>query len=95
MGEEKKVWTRDELNEIFNKYTLVKIVFNKLDGTERVMRATRNGQHIPMEHWPVYDGVVARHDMQVNVKVFDIDAKGWRTIRPESVLTVESLGEEV
>lgn len=62
------------------------ITFVKKDGTVRSLRGTRNLDLIPKKYHP--KGNKPEH-LQL-VTVFDLDAKGWRSFYPQSVLSVEN-----
>jgi hypothetical protein len=61
------------------------ITFTKQDGTVRVLRGTRNLDLIPKKYHPKGN----KPDHLTLVTVFDLDAKGWRSFYPQSVLSVE------
>lgn len=66
-------------NELLKKLSseVVTVTFIKKDGTERVMRCTKNLNLIPTEHQPKGESSVeAKED---NVRVFDIEKQGWRS----------------
>lgn len=68
------------------KEGLVKIVFEKKDGTDREMICTLKPSIIS-EYW-----ISAESRMKFNesvLPVFDLDAKGWRSFRWESLKTYD------
>jgi Fe2+ transport system protein B len=72
------------------KNGVVTVVFEKKDGTERIMRATLYDQYIP-QVLSEYDGQEAKPAKQLNddvQTVWDIDARGWRSFRYDSVKTL-------
>lgn len=60
------------------------VTFTKVDGTERTMKCTKNFDLIPSDKVPSGTGTVAKQGV---ISVFDIEANGWRSFRPESVIT--------
>ena len=84
---------------LVNKYELVEdlkngvvtVIFEKVDGTERTMRATLSDLYVPQVEPAMlseYDGQVPKNAKQLNDNVqavWDIDAGGWRSFRIDSV----------
>ena len=66
----------------------VTVTFTKKDGSERVMRCTRNFNLIPESAQPKGSPDAATRDAQV-IPVFDLDVGEWRCFRAE---TVKSIG---
>ena len=56
------------------------IIFNKKDGTERVMKATLNPNVVP----PVTEGGM-RKSPDTNLVVFDTEKQGWRSVIIENI----------
>jgi hypothetical protein len=80
-----KLKTQPDLIPMFLKglrESVVALTFTKKDGTSREMNATLNPLLIPTEHQPKGNAtVVADIDEEPTfVRVFDVDAKGWRTV---------------
>jgi hypothetical protein len=67
----------------------MKICFIKKDGSERVMRCTRNLERIPMEFAESEKSVV-RKESNV-IPVYDLDAEGWRSFDYTKLSTAEAL----
>lgn len=64
------------------------IVFTKKDGTERTMTCTTNSELVPAE--PIVEGV-EKKEKKINeevMPVYDLDAKGWRSFRWDSIKQV-------
>ena len=60
---------------------VVSLTFTKKDGTLREMTATLNPALIPTEHQPKGNSTVEAPDEEPTfVRVYDIDAQGWRTV---------------
>jgi hypothetical protein len=63
---------------------VVSVRFTKADGSERLMRCTKDFDLIPLDQHPVGTG-----DTPVPVdleKVFDLDIQEWRSFKPSRVL---------
>lgn len=56
------------------------IVFNKKDGTERVMKATLDPKVVP----PVTEGGMRKAPV-TNLVVFDTEKQGWRSVIISSI----------
>jgi len=63
---------------------VVSVRFTKADGSERLMRCTKDFGLIPLDQHPdqSVDSVVYT-DLE---KVFDLDVQGWRSFKPSRVL---------
>ncbi len=78
-----KKWLKGHLN-----YGPVTVTFTKKDGTERVMNCTTNSELVPAE--PIVEGA-EKKEKKVNeevMPVYDLDAKGWRSFRWDSIKQV-------
>ena len=78
-----KKWLKSHL-----AYGPTTIVFTKKDGTERTMTCTTNSELVPAE--PIVEGV-EKKEKKVNeevMPVYDLDAKGWRSFRWDSIKQV-------
>lgn len=67
----------------------VKVTFTKKDGTERVMECTTAPSLVPQE--PVVESVTPKREKKVNedvCPVYDMDSKGWRSFRWDSIKQV-------
>ena len=77
------------------KYGPTTVVFTKKDGTEREMLCTINPELVPQE--PIVEDVIKK-EKKVNeevMPVYDLEAKGWRSFRWDSVKQVTfKIGEE-
>lgn len=67
------------------KKGVVDIAFIKADGTRREMRATLSESYILPEPEPKHKP--ARKKNLETQSVWDVDAKGWRSFRWDSLLT--------
>lgn len=63
---------------------IVTLSFTKKDGTERVMKCTRNLNLIPTEFQPKSE---TKNESETgdNIRVFDIEKQGWRSFNFSSV----------
>jgi hypothetical protein len=57
-------------------HDVVTIVFEKADGSERVLRGTLNPTHIPEDQRPKTGKVLLNDDVQ---HIFDVENNGWRS----------------
>jgi hypothetical protein len=66
---------REELNGMLVEGVAI-VTFTKADGTDRVMKCTKNNEHIPSEFHPKNqsNGVVSD-----NINVWDLEKGGWRS----------------
>lgn len=63
----------------------ITITFTKKDGTERIMKCTRNTAFIPTEQLPKEGST----ESTSAVPVFDLDAQGWRSFIPSNIIRIE------
>ena len=74
---------------------VVTLTFTKVDGTERVMKATLSGEHIPVV---VTEGDTPKASKTPNkdvLSVYDVEAQGWRSLRWRSLKQIQfTLGAE-
>ena len=76
-----KKWLKSHL-----EFGPITVIFNKKDGTERVMLCTTNHKIVPY-----VESVDDKKERKVNNEacaVYDIEAKGWRSFRWDSIKTV-------
>ena len=84
--------TKQELVESLKEGEVV-VTFKKKDGTERVMKCTKNIAHIPEEFHPKTDKVV-KLDENGNaiesdtITVWDMESNGWRSFDYKSILKI-------
>lgn len=86
-----KKWLKGHLN-----YGEVTVTFTKKDGSERVMKCTTSSSLVPQE--PVTESLEPKREKKVNediCPVYDIEAKGWRSFRWDSIKEVTlTIGDE-
>ena len=61
------------------------VTFTKKDGTERVMRCTRNPSFIPAEFHPKTSDEKENLEASDNIRVFDVEKQGWRSFNYSTV----------
>lgn len=94
-------WTEEDLDVLKEWLTgmlqteVVTLTFTKVDGTERVMKATLSGEYI---HAVVAEGDTPKASKTPNkdiLSVYDVEANGWRSLRWKSLKSIEfTLGGE-
>ena len=78
--------TREEIQNALRE-NIATVTFNKVDGSVRVMRCTLKPELLPAT--PVKE---SKQEKQLNLTVlavYDLEAKGWRSFRIDSVTNVE------
>lgn len=68
------------------KRSICEITFNKVDGSKRVMRCTLKAECLPEVKVDSNKPNRTRKVAEGIVPVFDLDAKGWRSFREDSVV---------
>jgi len=81
-----KTTTKSELIP-FLKEGIVQVIFEKADGSERVMNCTLMESHLP----PVDEDSPKRKVNDEVLAVWDIDKGEWRSFRLDSVLEINLL----
>jgi hypothetical protein len=77
--------TRDNLKNTL-KDCIVKVTFEKADGTMREMRCTLNNIYLPAQK-VLAEGetlIVRKENLDV-LSVWDVDVGGWRSFRMDSI----------
>ena len=78
--------TREEIQNALRE-NIATVTFNKVDGSVRVKRCTLKPELLPAT--PVKE---SKQEKQLNLTVlavYDLEAKGWRSFRIDSVTNVE------
>jgi len=85
----KNLNTKENLETALSTHIL-DITFIKVDGEHRAMKCTRDGSRIPHESYPMakLEGSNVRAESDEVVKVYDLDAEGWRSFRIDSLISV-------
>lgn len=76
---------RQELLTLLQKPSIT-VTFTKKDGTERVMKCTRDMNIIPTDFHPKGESEV-QENLDI-IKCFDLEVNAWRSFRVDSVKTV-------
>ena len=83
-------YTKEEIRN-YLRGGIMQVQFTKVDGTARTMLCTLNEQYIPEEKMPSATVDISEVVYDENVmRVFDIQADGWRSFRVASVYSVEA-----
>lgn len=61
------------------------IVFTKADGSERILRGTRNFTDIPVSMYPKQESMPSANENII--RVFDLDQCQWRSFNFESLIS--------
>ena len=70
---------------------VVEVIFTKLNGETRKMRATLSPQYVPKEdHTETVNQLLNEDTEKKSMAVWDIDAKGWRSFRIDRVISVQA-----
>ena len=78
---------REQMRDLL-KQSICEVVFQKADGTPRVMRCTLLSSYLPP---PNPDAKPRKENLEA-VPVWDVEAEGWRSFRVDSVksfMTIE------
>ena len=82
---------RDWIIGLLKEEMPIKVTFTKKDGTERVMKCTKNISNIPVDMHPTGEKEIKEGNV---LRVFDLENSGWRSFNVESVKEVSfSIGE--
>jgi hypothetical protein len=84
-----------EVNEILNalKSGTTEIIFEKLDGTMRTMKATLDPSFLPEVDQSKVAKPTKKDDKLASLAVWDADVSGWRSFRLDALTTFA--GEKV
>ena len=74
-------WLREYLFE-----NTITVTFTKKDGTERVMKCTKQNDVIPADKQPTGNGKAPTGDA---VAVFDLDKQEWRAFNTSNIKRIE------
>lgn len=76
---------RDDMVAALRK-GVCQVEFTKVNGDFRDMRCTLNDSYIPLELKPKDDDSGVQRTLDV-IRVFDINAQGWRSFRVDNVVS--------
>ena len=65
---------------------IVKVRFTKVDGSERMMRATLSKMYLPEDHHEHAAKTVLTEEIGNHIRCWDMDIGAWRSFRMDSVL---------
>jgi hypothetical protein len=84
--------SKSELKENLSK-CVAEITFNKVDGSARTMYCTLMSDYLPEQN-AIDENVrhVPRKDNDNTLAVWDMDNKGWRSFRLDSIINVNYIG---
>jgi len=74
--------TKQEINQMLRE-NVHTVTFTKADGTERVMKCTLMDSHLP-DQTDVEEYISRKKNDEV-CAVWDVEKKGWRSFRVDSV----------
>ena len=78
------------LNDL--KQNVIEVTFNKVNGTQRVMRCTLDPRYIPVSVDSKHlDEQHARKENENTIAVWDLHNNGWRSFRIDSVQYVQEI----
>ena len=80
----------DILKESIDKQ-LVEVTFRKKDGEIRVMTCTTNLDLIPPSAWPQNKVTISEATKERTMRVYDLNAQGWRSFVIDNVQNVKLL----
>jgi hypothetical protein len=74
----------------FLRDEIIEVHFTKKNGDERIMKCTLMAEHIPVEFAPKNIGNPPDEENQSYMKVFDVEAQGWRSFILDSVKYIKT-----
>ena len=83
--------SKAELKENLSK-SVAKVVFNKSDGSTRIMNCTLISEFLPQKKLDESVRHVPRRENDEVLAVWDLDNEGWRSFNINSVIEVEYIG---
>ncbi len=64
--------------------SLIEVKFTKADGSERIMKCTKNFNYIPEDDVPAGNNIVT--EVTDLIRVYDVDVGSWRSFKPSRVI---------
>ena len=83
--------SKAELKENLSK-SVAKVVFNKSDGSTRIMNCTLISEFLPQKKLDENARYVPRRENDEVLAVWDLDNEGWRSFNVNSIIEVEYIG---
>jgi hypothetical protein len=68
---------------------VVNLAFVKKNGDLRAMKCTLNFNIIPTESHPKGGGVIVDEEHPESIRVYDVEAEGWRTVIFDAITEIE------
>lgn len=83
-------FVKEQIDDLLRVFDL-RVVFTKVDGSERFMECTRDLDKIPLIDHPKDTGSVKVEFSKPDevVRVYDVNAEGWRSIKVNSIKNLE------
>jgi hypothetical protein len=90
LTEEQQVLRREMIDAL--KQGVVKVIFTKVDGTQRTMRCSLNEAHLPPKPEPDPSKPLPSKPKRppTNIVVFDVEKSEWRSFNLGSVVAWQS-----
>jgi hypothetical protein len=85
-------YTKDSILEQLRSKEMI-VTFNKVNGDERVMTCTLKPELIPESVQPKETGREPSAKELENIRVYDVNAEGWRSFKVANVTNVQTLDE--
>ena len=65
------------------------VTFKKKNGELREMHCTTNLDLVPPSSWPKGETELSEETRASNIRVYDVEAQGWRSFLSENVIEVQ------
>jgi|TARA_R110001606_G_scaffold279472_1_gene427961 hypothetical protein len=78
-----------EIKHILGRGDILIVEFTKKNGEKRKMKCTTSLDRIPDSEHP-QEGSTFTYNTEKSLRVYDIEAEGWRSFRVDSVDAIES-----
>lgn len=85
-------YTKDSILEQLRSKEMI-VTFNKVNGDERVMTCTLKPELIPESVQPKETGREPTAKELENIRVYDVNAQGWRSFKVANVTNVQTMDE--
>jgi hypothetical protein len=79
----------NEMKHILGRGDILIVEFTKKNGEKRKMKCTTSLDRIPESEHP-QEGSTFTYNTEKSLRVYDIEAEGWRSFRVDSVDAIES-----
>lgn len=78
--------TKSQIDDLLRVFDL-RVVFTKVDGSDRIMMCTRDPSLIPIS--PMKKDGPPKPPNDNLLHVYDVDSSGWRSIKVDTIKNVE------